>query len=111
MKIAICVSEKDNKKIISDSLAKADYYLIVDSESGVHVNKIINSHSNENTGAEIFCSQLLISNGISKVICTNCEPDAKKLFNEANIIVDEKSTFLNNTLLPKPNKDIKLHAN
>ena len=90
MKIAICVSEKDNIKIISDSLAKADYYLIVDSESGVPVNKIINSHSNQNTGAEIFCSQLLISNGISKVICNNCEPDAKKLFNEVKITVDDE---------------------
>lgn len=111
MKIAICISEKDNIKIISDSLAKADYYLIVDSESGVLVNKIINSHSNENTGAEIFCSQLLISNGISKVICTNCEPDAMKLFNEANIIVDEKLAPLNNLLLRKPSKDIQLQVN
>lgn len=111
MKIAVCIIERNNKKLISNSLVKADYYIIIDSETGILLNKIINSHSNQNNGAEIFCSQLLIGEGISKVICNNCEPDAKKLFNEAKIIVEEKLLTLYNILPSKPNEDIKLQVN
>lgn len=109
MKIAICISEKDNKKIISDSLAGADYYLILDSKTGILCSKIINSHSNENIGAEIFCSQLLISSGISKVICKNCEPDAEKLFKDAKIEVECNFKPYLNILVSKINDEFNLN--
>ncbi|MBL1214048.1 MAG: NifB/NifX family molybdenum-iron cluster-binding protein [Ignavibacteriae bacterium] len=89
MKIAICISERDNVKEISNSLSSADYYVIIDSSAGVPPDKIYNSHSNENLGAEIFCSQLLISSGINKVVCRDCEPDAERLFKDAKIEVEK----------------------
>ena len=88
MKIAICVIEINNERFISPTLTEAHYYLVVDSEAESTQNKILNSHSMNNDGSGIFCSQLLISKGVNKVICGNCEDNAKKLFNEARIEVD-----------------------
>ncbi|MCB0747080.1 MAG: NifB/NifX family molybdenum-iron cluster-binding protein [Ignavibacteriae bacterium] len=89
MKIAICVIEIDNERFISPSLTEANYYLIFDSGNETPPIKIINSYSGNNISSEIFCSQLLISKGVNKVICNNCESDAKKLFKDANVGVIE----------------------
>ncbi len=92
MKIAICIIEIDNERFISPSLTEANYYLIVDSETKRIQDKILNSYTMmKNDGSEIFCSQLLISKGVNKVICGNCEHDAKRLFNDANVDVNNNS--------------------
>lgn len=89
MKIAICVIEIDHERFISPSLTEANYYLIFDSGKESPPIKILNSYSGNNISSEIFCSQLLISKGVTDVICTNCEQDAKRLFKDANVNVIE----------------------
>lgn len=89
MKTAICVIEINNERFISPSLTEANYYLIVDSETESIQDKLLNSHSMNNDGSEIFCSQLLISQGVNKVIWGYCEHDAKRLFNDTNVDIIE----------------------
>ena len=101
MKIAICIIEINNEKFISPSLTEVHYYLIVDSEIESTQNKILNSHSMNNDGSGIFCSQLLISKGVNKVICSNCEQDAKRLFKEAKIEVENNFKPYLNILVPE----------
>ena len=106
MKVAICVREIGNDRFISPSLSEANYYILVDSEINRIQDKILNSYTMmKNDGSEIFCSQLLISKGVNKVICGNCEHDAKRLFKDANVeVINNLGTLLEEYF---PNRIIK----
>ena len=90
MKTAICVSGTGKKSIISPSLIKAEYFLILDPERKGTQEKIFNHYKMSFSGADIFIAQLLISKGVNTIVCGSCEKNAMKLFDEANIKVVEK---------------------
>jgi predicted Fe-Mo cluster-binding NifX family protein len=89
MKTATSVLGEGTDAIISPSLMKAEYFLIVDPEDSTVHEKIVNRYGVSTSGADIFCSQLLISKGVNNVVCGSCEPDAKRIFKEANVKVIE----------------------
>lgn len=92
MKTAICVFGEGKDAIISPALMKAEYFLIVDPEDATVHEKIVNRYGVSAAGADIFCSQLLISKGVNKVVCKHCEPDAKRIFKEANVEIIENTS-------------------
>ncbi|MAT57025.1 MAG: hypothetical protein CMF23_03545 [Ignavibacteriae bacterium] len=88
MKIAICSLSECKYSIIANSISETKYILIYDFIENKVIEKITNNFLNS-PSSEIFCAQLLISKGISAVVCQNFEDNAKKLFDAANIQVIE----------------------
>lgn len=89
MRIAICAVGEKQELVMAESLCKTDYFIIFDIVRGKVIEKVINNYDSS-PGSEIFCAQLLIGKGIDTVVCGNCEDNARKLFNEAQIKVLEK---------------------
>ncbi|MBU2492370.1 MAG: hypothetical protein KJ571_07055 [Bacteroidetes bacterium] len=89
MRIVICTVGKRGDQVISETLCDSDYFIIFDVLEKQIIEKIINNYKSS-SGSEVFCAQLLIGKGIDIVVCGNCEDNAKKLFNEAQIKVLEK---------------------
>ena len=100
MKTATSVLGEGADAIISPSLMKAEYFLIVNPEDATVHEKIDNRYGVSAAGADIFCSQLLISKGVNKVVCGICEPDAKRIFKEANVkVIENVSGYISEYLV------------
>jgi len=87
MKIAICAVIREGNKIVADSLANSDIFILFDLNKNDISERIINNKYKFSINPEIFCAQLIISKGVQTVVCGNFEDDAIKLFSEAKIKV------------------------
>lgn len=90
MKIAI-TSEKDNlQSSVASDIKHTDYFLVFNTEDQEIYKFIPNMYNKSISGAEIFCSQFLIEQGIDLLICGKYDYQASKLLILAGIKIDEK---------------------
>ena len=91
MKIAI-TTEKDNlQSIVASDIQHTNYFLVIDTEGKEQYSFIPNKYGKTISGAEIFCSQFLIQQGIEKLICGDYSTQAAQLLFLAGIEIEQKS--------------------
>ncbi len=91
MKIAIA-TEKDNlQSIVASDIQHTNYFLVIDTEDKEQYSFIPNKYGETISGAEIFCSQFLIQQGIEKLICGEYNTQATQLLFLAGIKIEQKS--------------------
>jgi len=89
MKIAITTQEDNFDAKVSPIFKQADFFLIVDLDDLQNYKAIPNLHKDAWDGADIFCAQLVISYGAQAVITGCCNPNAFRIFQEADIKIFE----------------------
>ncbi len=89
MKIAITTQEDNFDAKISPIFKQTEFFLIVDLDDVQNYKAIPNLHKDAWNGSDIFCAQLVISYGAQAVITGCCNPNAFRIFQEANIKIFE----------------------
>ena len=91
MKIAIATDKDNLQSIVAFNLQHANYFLVIDTEKKEQYSFITNKYGKTISGAEIFCSQFLIQQGIEKLICGEYSTQAAQLLFLAGIKIEQKS--------------------
>lgn len=84
MKIAMPVDDKSIKTNISQSLGRAPYFLIYDTESKESLF-LDNSASASQGGAGIKAAQTIVDNKVAALLTPRCGENAAEVINKANI--------------------------
>ncbi len=88
MKIAITTDQDNFQSLVALDIEHTNYFLIVDKEQ---YNFIPNMYNKTISGAEIFCSQFLIQQGVEKFICGDYNTQAAQILLLAGIKIEYKS--------------------
>ena len=104
MKIAITTDQDNFQSLVALDIEQTNYFLIIDTANMEQYNFIPNMYNKTISGAEIFCSQFLIQQGVEKLICGNYNTQAAQILLLAGITIENKSG-------EQVNKIIKLITN
>ena len=99
MKIAITTEKESFNSLVALDIKHTNYFLIVDTINKEQYNFIPNMYNKEISGAEIFCSQFLIEQGIDLLICGEYDYQASQLLILAGIKIEEKSGMKLNDII------------
>ena len=89
MKIAITTEENNLQSLVPFDLQHTNYFLLLETDDIEHFKFIPNMYSKTISGAEIFCSQFLIKQGIEAVICGKKNSQVAQMFLLAGIRIFE----------------------
>ena len=91
MKIAITTDQDNFQSLVAIDIEHTNYFLIIDTTNREQYNFIPNMYNKTISGAEIFCSQFLIQQGVEKLICGNYSTQAAQILLLAGIKIEYKS--------------------
>ena len=91
MKIAITTDKDNLQSLVALDIEHTNYFLIIDTVNKEQYNFIPNMYNKTISGAEVFCSQFLIQQGIEKLICGNYSTQAAQILLLAGIKIEYKS--------------------
>ncbi len=91
MKIAITTDQDNFQSLVAIDIEHTNYFLIIDTKNREQFNFIPNMYNKTISGAEIFCSQFLIQQGVEKLICGNYSSQAAQILLLAGITIEHKS--------------------
>jgi predicted Fe-Mo cluster-binding NifX family protein len=89
MKVAFTTQGENFDAKISQIFKQAEFFLIVDLDDVQNYKAIPNLYKDAWDGSEIFCAQLVISYGVQIVFTGFCNPNASRIFQEADIKIVE----------------------
>ncbi|MFC1527472.1 NifB/NifX family molybdenum-iron cluster-binding protein [Candidatus Neomarinimicrobiota bacterium] len=89
MKIAITALENNLQSLIPSDLQHTNYFLLVNTADLNHYQFIPNMYNKTISGAEIFCSQFLIKQGVNAIICGKNEDQSAQMLMLAGIKIVE----------------------
>ena len=89
MKVAFASLGDNLDAKISHIFKQADFFLIIDLDDVQNYEAIPNLYKDAWDGSEIFCAQLVISYGAQAVVSGCCNPNAFRIFQEADIKIFE----------------------
>jgi len=87
MKIAITTDQDNFQSLVALDIEHTNYFLIINKEQYSFIPNMYNKTIN---GAEIFCSQFLIQQGVEKLICGNYSTQAAQILLLAGIKMEHK---------------------
>lgn len=90
MKIAIAAEINSLQSSVASDLKNTNYFLFINTEDNKIYKFIQNMYNKSISGAEIFCSQFLIEQGINLLICGKIDSQTTQLLMLAGIKIDEK---------------------
>ena len=117
MTIALPILIDDPKSDLSDSLSRAPFFALIDSESHT-IKTIVNPNYFQPSGAGIKVAQLLIDSHVSVLLTPRCGENAFQVLKEAGItcyqtiasnIVDNYQAYLDNKLVMITRSNESLH--
>ena len=91
MKIAITTDQDNFQSLVALDIENTNYFLIIDTVNMEQYNFIPNMYNKTISGAEIFCSQFLIQQGVEKLICGDYNTQATQILLLAGIEIEHKS--------------------
>ena len=91
MKIAITTDQDNFQSLVALDIEQTNYFLIIDTANKEQYNFIPNMYNKTISGAEIFCSQFLIQQGVKKLFCGNYNTQAAQILLLAGIKIEHKS--------------------
>ena len=89
MKIAITTLENNLQSLVPSDLQHTNYFLLVNTDDLNNYQFIPNMYNKTISGAEIFCSQFLIKQGVDAIVCGKNEDQAAQMFILAGIKIEE----------------------
>ena len=89
MKIAITTLENNLHSLVPSDLYHTNYFLMLNTDDLNNYKFIPNMYNKTISGAEIFCSQFLIKQGVEAIICGKNEEQAAQMFVLAGIKIKE----------------------
>ena len=89
MRIAISACDNHFDSEVASDFMECKCFIIVNIYDLTSYDVILNHYKKQKSGADIFCAQMIISQGIDALVTGNCTPDAIRILNAANIQVYE----------------------
>ncbi len=90
MKIAVTAEKDSLQSLVASDIKHTAFFLIFNTEDQTNYRFIKNLYNRTISGAEIFCSQFLIEQGIDLLICGEFNNNSDQMLMLAGIKIEKK---------------------